>query len=417
MEPLKAVIIGLGSAGDVYPNVGLAVALRDRGHDVLLVAPAVFRRLADEVGLDFAGLLSEDDYYAAIRDPDLWHPFRSFSVVARRLILPAIRPVFGIIREHYRPGRTVVAAPGFAFGARMAQEKMGVPLATLHLQPILLRSAIQPACFGFPDLLGHLPYPLRKLYLRIADRFFIDRLLAQETNDFRAEVGLPPVRRFFNSWIHSPQLIIGFFPDWFAPPAPDWPPNVTLAGFPLWDGADVRTSPPELEAFLAAGEPPLVFTAGSAMLQAKKFFQVSAEVCDALGRRAILLTQFPEQLPPRLPDQIRHFDYVPFSSLLPRSAALIHHGGIGTTAQAIAAGIPQLVIPTSHDQPDNAVRIGRLGLGDFLLPAAYIPSRVREKLGHLMSAEVSNNCHSRAAELDGTQSLRTACSLLEQLAM
>ncbi len=415
MEPLQAIVIGMGSAGDVHPNVGLALALRERGHKVLLVAPAVFRGLAERVGLDFVALLSEDEYYAAIHDPDLWHPLRSFAVVARRLILPALRPVYDLIAKNFKPGRTVVAAPGLAFGARIAQEKLGVPLATVHLQPVMLRSTIQPPCFGFPHIIGHLPRRLRKLYLRAADRLFIDRLLAEQTNAFRAELGLPQVRRLFDRWVHSPQRVIGLFPDWFAPPAPDWPPNVALTGFPLWDESEARNSSPELEEFLAQGDPPLVFTAGSAMIQAKHFFEISAEVCRASGRRGLLLTQFPEQLPAALPNGVRHFDYVPFSMVLPRSAALVHHGGIGTTAQALAAGIPQLMVPTSHDQPDNALRIRRLGIGDFVLPKGYTAPRAAEKLDHLMSPAVKSECQRRAADLNGSRSLQTACDLIEEL--
>ena len=415
MGSLQAIVIGLGSTGDVHPNIGLALALRKRGHDVMFVAPAVFRSLAQSVGLEFVGLLTENEYHAAIRDPDLWHPVRSFSVVARRLILPALQVIYSIIAKNFKPGRTVVAAPGFAFGARIAQEKLGVPLASVHLQPIMLRSAIRPGCFGFPDILGHLPRPLRKLYFRAADRFLIDGVLADETNAFRADLGLPPVRRFFDRWIHSPQQVIGLFPEWFAAPVPDWPANVALTGFPLWDERDLRGPSPELKDFLAVGGPPLVFTAGSAMVHAKQFFRVSTEVCRAAGRRGLLLTQFPEQLPAVLPRGVRHFDYIPFSIVLPRCAALIHHGGIGTTAQAIAAGLPQLVVPMSHDQPDNAVRIRRLGIGDFILPKAYTQARVIEELDRLMSPAVRSNCQRRAADLASCQSLERASTLIEAL--
>jgi len=415
MGSLQAIVIGLGSTGDVHPNIGLALALRKRGHDVMFVAPAVFRSLAQSVGLEFVGLLTENEYHAAIRDPDLWHPVRSFSVVARRLILPALQVIYSIIAKNFKPGRTVVAAPGFAFGARIAQEKLGVPLASVHLQPIMLRSAIRPGCFGFPDILGHLPRPLRKLYFRAADRFLIDGVLADETNAFRVDLGLPPVRRFFDRWIHSPQQVIGLFPEWFAPPVPDWPSNVALTGFPLWDERDLRGPSPELKDFLAVGDPPLVFTAGSAMVHAKQFFRVSTEVCRAAGRRGLLLTQFPEQLPAVLPRGVRHFDYIPFSIVLPRCAALIHHGGIGTTAQAIAAGLPQLVVPMSHDQPDNAVRIRRLGIGDFILPKAYTQARVIEELDRLMSPAVRSNCQRRAADLASCQSLERASTLIEAL--
>jgi len=414
-EPLQVIVIGLGSAGDVHPNIGLALALQQRGHEVLLVAPSVFRSLGERAGLEFAALLSDDEYDAAIRDPNLWHPFRSFSVVARRLILPALRPVYEIVQKHRRPGRTVVAAPGLAFGARIAQEKLGVPLATVHLQPIMFRSAIQPGCFGFPDILAHLPYPLRTLYLRAADRFLLDPYLADETNSLRVELGLPPVYRLFNGWVNSPQLVIGMFPQWFAPPAPDWPSNVVLTGFPLWDEGSLRSPSPELAEFLAAGPPPIVFTAGSAMLQAQRFFQVSADVCRCSGRRAIFLTQFPEQLPMPLPSGTTHYDYVPFSAVLPQAAVLVHHGGIGTTAQAIAAGIPQLIVPSTHDQPDNAMRVRRLGVGDFLLPRAYTTANVENSLLRLMSPDLRKNCQRRAEDLAGSRSLETASQLIEKL--
>lgn len=415
-KPLQVFVIGLGSAGDVHPNVGLALALQQRGHEVLLVAPSVFRSLGEHAELRFASLLSDDEYNAAIRDPNLWHPSRSFSVVARRLILPSLRAVYEILEKHWDPGRTVVAAPGLAFGARIAHEKLGIPLATVHLQPIMFRSAMQPACFGFPDILGHLPPPLRRLYLRAADRFLIDPLLADEINSFRLELGLPPVHRLFNSWVHSPQLVIGLFPDWFAPPAPDWPSNVVLTGFPLWDEGSLRDPSPGLTEFLTAGPPPIVFTAGSAMVQAERFFQVSAEVCRIYGRRALFLTQYPAQLPTPLPNGSCHFDYVPFSTVLPHAAVLVHHGGIGTTAQAIAAGIPQLVVPSTHDQPDNAVRVRHLGLGDFLLPKAYTPASVEKSLGRLMSPNVREHCQSRAKDLAGRRSLEKASLLMEQLA-
>ena len=244
----------------------------------------------------------------------------------------------------------------------------------------MLRSKYQPSLLGFPDIIGHLPRSLREPYLCTADKFIIDPLIAPATNVFRAEVGLTPVKRLFDRWYHSPQLIIGLFTDWFAPPQPDWPPNVHLTGFPLYDESESRDIPAELAGFLGEGEAPIIFTAGSAMAQGKEFFRVSAEVCGGNGWRGILLTQFPEQLPLNLPEGVRHFGYVPFSAVLPRAAAFVHHGGIGTTAQALAAGVPQLIVPMTHDQPDNAVRIRRLGVGDFLLPAN---TRQRRCLSHL----------------------------------
>ncbi|MFB3922962.1 MAG: glycosyltransferase [Terriglobia bacterium] len=413
---MTVLIVAPGSAGDVHPNVGLGIALRQRGHRVTLVAAAVFESLARRVGLPFVGYGTEEEYYQTIRDPDLWHPYKAFPLVARRLVLPFIRPTFDLIEQHHKAGDLVVVGSGFVFAARLAQEKLGVPVATVHLQPAPLRSVCEPPVFGFPDILGWLPKSLRPLYLRAVDKLVIDRLLAPELNAFRAELGLPPVRRVLDRWMHSPQLVVGFFPEWFAAPQLDWPPNVHLTGFPLYDESGAREIPAGLEDFLRDGPAPIVFTAGSAMAVDTEFFRVSVEVCRKSGQRGILLTQFPEQLPANLPDGVRHFDYVPFSKVLPRAAAFVHHGGIGTVAQALAAGVPQLVVPLAHDQPDNAMRVRRLGVGDMLVPKSYRVEAVLEHLRRLMeSPAVAENCRRRAADLAENTTLERTGDLIEQL--
>lgn len=413
--PLTIVVVALGSAGDVHPNVALAAEAARRGHDVVLAAPAVFATVAARAKLPFVPLVDEAHYRRTIDDPDLWHPMRSVRVFAEGLILPALRPVFSLIREKYRPGRTVVAAPGFALGARIAHDALGVPLASVHLQPAVMRSIEAPPCYGFPDLLGMGPRWFRRSYFEQADRF-IDAHLAGPTNALRAELGLPPVARLFDAWFHSPQAVIGFFPAWYGPPVPGWPDNLVLAGFPLWDGRDQWAPSPALERFLADGEPPIVFTAGTAMTHAERFFRTSVAVCEKLGRRGILLTQFSAQLPERLPDGVRAFDYVPFGVVLPRAAALVHHGGIGTTAQALAAGVPQLVVPATHDQPDNAKRVKRLGVGDYLTPRAYRTRAAAKRLAAIMGPQVREACRRRAADLSTNHAAATACDVLETLA-
>ncbi len=145
-----------------------------------------------------------------------------------------------------------------------------------------------------------------------------------------------------------------------------------LTGFPLFDEKQVHALSPEVEDFLNAGEKPLVFTPGSAMLQGEKFFAAAAQACALSGRRGILLTRFPKQLPAKLPEGVKHFDYVPLSGLLPRAAAMVYHGGVGTCAQALAAGIPHLITPMAHDQHDNASRVARLGVGvELSTPAPF----------------------------------------------
>src|SRR5262249_29005603 len=160
-----------------------------------------------------------------------------------------------------------------------------------------------------------------------------------------AELGLAPVRDVFRGWLHSPQLVLGLFPKWFGSIQPDWPRHTELVGFPLYDERDATPLPAELDAFLAAGPPPVAFTPGSANLHGRPFFEAASAACTRLGRRGLLLTRHPEQLPERLPEGVRHVAYAPFGLLLPKVGALVHHGGIGTSAQGMAAGVPQLVMP------------------------------------------------------------------------
>ena len=147
------------------------------------------------------------------------------------------------------------------------------------------------------------------------------------------------------------------------------------------------------------------------------FFRAAVEASQRLGRRAILLTPHREQLPATLPDTVAHFDYIPFSEVLPRSAALVYHGGIGTLAQAAAAGIPQLVMPMAHDQPDNARRIKALGLGDWIAPARFTGARVAQRLGAVLAdAALARRCAELAPRIDFETGLQRACDAIEDAA-
>ncbi len=141
---------------------------------------------------------------------------------------------------------------------------------------------------------------------------------------------------------------------------------------------------PELQAFLAAGERPVVFTPGSANVQAARFFAVAAEAVRRIGCRAVFVTCEPEQVPPNLPSNFCTVDYAPFSTLLKHASVFVHHGGVGTMSQAFAAGVPQLIMPMAHDQPDNADRAERLGAGIGLSVRRFTPKRVAQALERLL---------------------------------
>ncbi len=413
---MQLLMSALGSYGDVYPIVGLGAAMLARGHRVTLISNPHFQTIAESAGLDFLPLGTAQEYDALAHHKNLWDPLRGPQLVLRTVIEQALRPIYDYLESHYRAGETVLVAHGLDMASRVFQEKHGAPLATLQLAPVGLRSFhASPQLFGMWMTEG-VPGWLRRLQYWLADRLVLDRWVGPELNKFRKEQGLSPVRGIFREWYFSPQLVLGLFPEWFAAPQPDWPVNTRLTGFPLWDQSTPGELPEEVLQFLSGGEPPIVFAPGSAMASGAEFFEAAVDACQRLDRRGILLTKYPEQLPKELPGNVQHFSFVPFSQLLPRTAALVHHGGIGSSAQGLAAGLPQLVMPMAYDQLDNATRLKRLGVAEFIRRGKFRGPRVALALDRLLTSDATHaNCHRWASELNTEAALSTSCVLLEAL--
>lgn len=413
---MKFVVTPIGSAGDVYPFLGLANALARRGHDVTVITNPKFGPLIEQFPVDFVPLGSAEDFDRISADPDLWNGFRAFKHIARWAILHTMRPIYDELERLYKPGETAVIAQVTAFGARIAHEKLGIPHACLHLQPSVFRSLHETPTLP-PMLSGDgVPKWLKRFQFLMADKLVVDPVLLAETNAFRRELGLSPISRPLKEWWYSPQSNIAMFPDWFASVQPDWPSNTVLTGFPNWDPNNAAPLSDDVEAFLAEGDAPIVWTPGSAVQHASHFFTAAVEACQQLGRRGVLLTRHTDQLPDGLPPEVRHFDYVPLKTLLPHAAALVHHGGIGTTSQALAAGCPQLIMPMAHDQPDNAARLKRLGVGDAVVPKRFKGPAVAAKLERLLTdPAVAAACASVASRCQGGDPLEAAADEAEAL--
>jgi rhamnosyltransferase subunit B len=402
---MHALLIPYGVAGDVLPLVRIGIALKDRGHRATLVGCGYFQPIAEKEGLGFIELYPAEDYTREIfGEPNNRFRTVQFLRVVRDKLLEFMSKTYALIAAHHIPGETVVAAQGWLMGARIAQEKLGVPLATVHMQPML---------FGSVHDRG-VPVFLRKIF-QWWFHDLADRGLGPGVNAFRTSLGMAPVADILRWW-HSPQLVLGLFPEWYSAPQPDWPPSSRLVGFPLVDREREAAGPPdELDQFIAEGDPPIIFSQGSAIRDVRDFFKVSAEVAYRLGRRAIFLTPHVEQIPKELPPGVRHFGFVPFR--LPRMAAAhVHHGGIGTMAYTLAAGIPQLTVPLTLDQPDNCWRLKRLGVSDTLRPRQYKTRHVVRKLGALLeSPAVTERCRFYAAKCHQEKPLENICDALEEL--
>ena len=392
------ILCPFGSGGDVFPFIGLGRLLLARGHRVTAVSMDTFESAIRSAGLDYASIGSKEEFDTFSKNPELWKPLRG-TLLVFKMAGEAVRPYFDQLKELIRPGEpTLILAAGTVFGARLIREKLGVPLVVVHLQPAVFISEFDTPVFleGF-DFLSRLPRFLKRLALSIPNPMDVGAGPAVR-RECAAE-GVAPPRRIHPDWWHSPDGNLALFPSWFAAPQPDWPQPLYQHTFPLEDLAKETALGRELERFLAAGEKPLVFTAGTANQHGREFFLAALDATQRLGRRAVFATRHLPDLPASLPQNILGLDYVPFSLLLPRAAALIYHGGIGTCSQALAAGIPHLVMAMAHDQPDNASRLRRLGVGDSLHPRKWTGKRVAAVLNRLLEdPQVPVNCQ-RCARL------------------
>ena len=407
-------LISIGSHGDVHPFVGIGRALVARGHTVRLAANEAFAELIGRAGLSFVQLGDRAIFEQMQTNRDVWHPRRGPKVIMQN-IGQNLRPVYDIVINHATQ-QSIVVGSSLAMGARVACEKMNIANATIHLAPICIRTRetmpVLPG--GFNSNL--VPRFMREKFWEGADKWVFDPALCPTLNALRVEVGLPPVTRIQEQWWHAPQLTLGLWPDWFFARQADYPTQVRLAGFPLYDESDHVSLDQQLVDWLREGDKPIAFTPGSAMVFGERFFTNAVDACRRLNRRGILLTRHVAHLPKLLPSSVRHVPFAPFGSLLPHCAALVHHGGIGTTSQALRAGVRQLIMPMSHDQYDNAAICKRLGVADSISVRGFSGRRVAKKISALLSSRASESaCTNVASRFKESNPIDTACDLIEAI--
>lgn len=336
---MHAILIAIGSAGDVFPFIGLARTLKLRGHRVSLCTIPVFRDAVEQHGIAFVPLSDELTYRRTMGDPRLWDPKTSFGVLWQA-IAGMIEPVYEYVSAQ-RHDDIVVVGSLWALGARIAHEKYGIPYLSAQVSPSTLLSAHLPPVHPKFNVPEQMPLAMRKLLWRCIERFKLDRTCAPEINAVRRKVGLEtPVKRIFTQWMHSPQGVVCLFPAWFAPPQQDWPQPLHMTGFPLFDGSIPGTPlDDELQRFLDQGSRPLVFTQGSTEHLQGDFYAMALRALERLGARGIFLTGAGQEPLRGLPNHVLQRAYAPLGALLPSCAGLVHPGGIGAMSLALAAGV------------------------------------------------------------------------------
>ena len=419
MTPRRVVVATFGSLGDLFPYLALGTALRARGHDVTVATTALHRRRVEEAGLRHHPLRPDPP-----DDPDLFarimHPRTGPEFIWRDLVLPALRESHGDLLIAAR-GADLLLSNALVPAAPLVAEAEGIPWATATLQPMGYFSAHDPPVPPqVRDLVAplHRLGPLLGLPLRALGRL-ATRGWSAPVRALRAELGLPPGPDPLWEGAHSPLLSLAMFSPAFAAPQRDWPAAARATGFAFWDRPDAgRPVPPALLPFLDAGPPPVVFTLGSAAVEASRgFFPASLDAARAVGRRALLLVgEAPATraaLPFPLPPGTLAVAYAPHALVLPRAAAVVHQGGIGTMAQALRSGRPSLVVPFSHDQPDNAARCVRLGVARTVPITRYRGAAARELAALLDDPALAVRAAALGATIRGEDGATTAADAVE----
>lgn len=383
------VVITVGSTGDIHPFMRIATALQDLGRKVTFITHTYHANLVQSAGLPFVGIGTDDDYLRLIANPHLWHPKKAFGALManyRDLIeqidhairsLPAQGPLVALVHPLTVPAATISRERGSI-----------TSIVAAYLAPSNLRTCHDPLTIGPTAVPRWMPMSWRRALWRFIEKGWIDPVAVAQINAARGPLDLPKVCSLLSHIAQSPDLSVTLFPAWFAPAVPDWPRPMIAGDFPLFEASADDRFGDDLSAFLAAGEKPLVFTPGTGNIHAAVFFARALAAVNSLGRRAIFLTRERAQVPADLPATVLWQPYVPLSALLPRAAVLVHHGGIGTTAEALRAGIPQLITPFAWDQFDNGARIAALGAG-MAIPATRLqPRNFARSLQILATSEV-----------------------------
>ncbi len=413
----RIVLATIGSLGDLHPCLAVALGLRERGHQPVIASTDLYRGKVENLGLEFHGMRPRIPARDPVMIRELMDMRRGPEYLLRRLILPALRETYEDLAAISR-GADLLIAGEIVFAAPLVAEKLGLPWVSALLSPFSFYSAYDPPVSPLAPELGFLQGAGRPINLAI---LWAARLGTRHwwkpVRRLRAELGLSVGRNPLFDDKFSRELTLALFSPELARPQADWPSPVVQPGFVYYDAGETKAGlPADLLRFLEAGEAPIIFTLGStAVNDPRNFFEESAEAARRLDRRAVFLVG-DNEAPAGLGDAGFAARYAPFSEIFPRACAVVHQGGVGTTAQALRAGRPALMMPCGFDQPDNAARVERMGAGISLSRNRYNARTASGALQRLLSEAGYAAAAGRIGRrLKAEQGLDGACDAIERL--
>ena len=420
---LRIVLSNIGTLGDTNPLIAIALELKRRGHVPVMALPAVYESRVRPLGLEFHAVRPDIDPNNTLMVEMIYDVKKGTERGLREFLFPVLRQTYDdLLDAATKPERADLLLLGeLNYAGPLVAEVTGIPWASYVLAPLSFFSAFDPPVLP--------PYPRMARadkavpgFGRVIKRLarFVSRKWPEPIYALRRELGLPKGANPLFDAKHSPYLVLALFSQVLGREQKDWPENAKITGFCYYDAdAGNAALPVELEKFLSAGPAPVVFTLGSAaVLAAGRFYEFSAKAAIRLGVRAVLLigTDPRNRLRQTLPETICVAEYAPYSKLFKRAELVVHQGGVGTTAQCLRAGKPMLIMPYSHDQPDNGRRMRRLKVARVIQRGNYTPLRVARKLKAMLAEpKFARRAAQVAHRLELEDGVRSACDALEEL--
>ena len=431
---MKIVLSTFGSLGDLHPLLALGLELQSRGHEIAVNSLEAYREKIAALGFEFHPLrpdLDPEKDRALARE--IMDARKGTEKLLREILIPNVRPMFEDLMKAVA-GADLLISGEVVYPASSVAEKTGIKWITTSLAPASFLSPHDPFVPPTAQWLRHFRFLGAKFHGAMYS--IIERLVYSwlaPYRQFRREIGLREDHDPVFKDKYSDLLHLAMFSKVLGKPQSDWHSPTLQTGFCFYDGQkDLGIMPEDLTSFLDAGEPPIVFTLGSAaVMDARDFFVEGAKAAKILNRRAVLLYGIFNEAPEIMKNgkwkmgneaedqaQIVAFDYAPYSQIFPRAACVVHQGGVGTTAQVLRAGVPALIMPYSHDQPDNAARCERLGTARSISRDKYTAESAAKELRELLS---DLNYQAKAVEaakiVNVEHGTKIACDAIEKVAL
>jgi rhamnosyltransferase subunit B len=371
-----------GSEGDLKPPVAIGKMLRQFGAEVDLIANPFFEQKVLSESLGFIGAGPFVDLDTVLKDdPSLLHPVKGPWQVWK-MLLGSVEHIFPVACQQIEKQRPdIVVSHAIELATQWAARKYRIPYVTLSTTPLIWCSRDDPVYSGKRLRQAWMNAVALHVLVWVSEFSF-----AVSTRKLRRRFQLPKAYGAMKSIFSESVLNLGCWSTLFRPETRDDPVNSLIAGFTIERERDPGRIPKELMDWLSQESPPVIVGLGTtARWQGRHIYQAVAEACAELEKRCLLigpeLKDFED-----LENGIRAVRQIPFREVFPYACVLVHHGGLGTTAQALFAGCPQLVVPFAHDQFSNAARVKQLGAG------LSLPSRkISEKSAKNLIRQLLNN--------------------------